>query len=225
MPGSLRIEKWPACKVYFSCVTTESSYYWKIKKKNPKTKTPLVKRTVYWVGVGKKWRKEEGISDQIESYEPVNLNKLLRCRDFITKNNKQRLRVWQSQKLWWQLWTGIWKRKDIPVLSFIRDRQFSSLKQVFVGKAKQLHCTCKSSRLQKAFKQRQEGNFFLCLLLKSNHVTFLVQFGIYSNSWVFQKVQIAYTRIFKLFEKNIHTNISQMNSKLYNYIYKSCCTA
>lgn len=188
-------------------------------------KTPLVKRTVYWVGVGKKWRKEEGISDQIESYEPVNLNKLLRCRDFITKNNKQRLRVWQSQKLWWQLWTGIWKRKDTPVLSFIRDRQVSSLKQVFVGKAKQLHCTCKSNRLQKAFKQRQEGNFFSCLLLKSNHVTSLVQFGIYSNSWVFQKVQIAYTRIFKLFEKNIHTNISQMNSKLYNYVYKSCCTA
>ena len=131
-------------------------------KKTPKTKTLLVKRTAHWVGVGKKWRKEEGISDQIESYEPANLNKLLRCRDFITKNNTQRLRVWQSQtqKLWWPLWTGIWKRKDIPVLWFTRDRQFSSLKQVFVGKAKQLHCTCKSRRLQKAFKQSQEGNFF-----------------------------------------------------------------
>ena len=197
-------------------------------KKTPKTKTLLlVKRTVYWVGVGKKWRKEEGISDQIESYEPANLNKLLRCRDFITKNNKLRLRVWQSQKLWWKLWTGIWKRKDITVtvLWFIRDRQFSSLKQVFVGKAKQLHCTFKSSRLQKAFKQSQEGNFFSCILLKSNHMTFLVQFGIYLKSWVFQKVQIAYTQIFKLFEKYIHANKSQMNSKSYNYLHKSCWTA
>ena len=113
MPGSLRIEKWPACKVYFSCVTTESSYYWKIKKKTPKTKTLLVKRTIYWVGVGKKWRKEEGISDQIESYEPVNLNKLLRCRDFITKNNKQRLRVWQSQKLWWHSFGQAFERERI----------------------------------------------------------------------------------------------------------------
>ena len=48
-------------------------------------KTLLVKRTVHWVGVGKKWRKEEGISDQIESYKPANLNKPLRCRDFIKK--------------------------------------------------------------------------------------------------------------------------------------------
>lgn len=78
MPGSLRIEKWPACKVYmyFSCVTKESSYYLK-KKKIPKTKTLLVKRTVYCIDVGKKWRKEEEISDQTESYEPANLNKPL----------------------------------------------------------------------------------------------------------------------------------------------------
>ena len=39
MPGSLRIEKWPACKVYFSCVTTESSYYWKIKKNSKNENT------------------------------------------------------------------------------------------------------------------------------------------------------------------------------------------
>ena len=56
-------------------------------------------------------------------------------------------------------------------------------------------------------------------------MTFLVQFGIYLNSWVFQKVQIAYTQIFKLFEKYIHANKSQMNSKSYNYLHKSCWTA
>ena len=53
-------------------------------------------------------------------------------------------------------------------------------------------------------------------------MTFLVQFGIHLNSRVFQKVQIAYTRIFKLFEKHIHVNKSQMTSKSYNYLQKSC---
>ena len=45
----------------------------------------------------------------------------------------------------------------------------------------------------------------LCILLKSNHTTFLVQFGNNLHSWVFQKAQIAFAlrahAIFILFEK------------------------
>ena len=32
---------------------------------------------------------------------------------------------------------------------------------------------------------------FSCVLLKGNYTTFLVQFGFYLHSWVFQKAQIA----------------------------------
>ena len=161
MPGSLRIEKWPACKVYFSCVTTESSYYWKIKKKNSKNENTVSKedRILSWC-----WEEMEKRGRnfwpnwELRACQPQQTTSMQRFHHKKQQATTSSLAV--SKVMMTQLWTGIWKRKDIPVLSFIRDRQFSSLKQVFVGKAKQLHCTCKSRRLQKAFKQSQEGNFF-----------------------------------------------------------------
>ena len=53
---------------------------------------------------------------------------------------------------------------------------------------------------------------FSCILLKSNHTTFLVQFGIYLHSCVFQKAQILivfekHTRaIYKLVQINFKLN-------------------
>lgn len=147
-------------------------------------------------------------------------------RDWTIKNNKQRFQARQSQS-YDDNFGQAFERERINLFYDLEGtgNLISSSKKIFVGKAKQLHCTCKSSRLQKASKQSKASNFFSCMSLKSNHMTFLVQFGIHLHSWVFQKVQIAYTRIFKLFEEHIHANMSQMNSQLYNYLYNSCWTA
>lgn len=75
--------------------------------------------------------------------------------------------------------------------------------------AKQLHCS--SSRPRKESKQSQASNFFM-YTIKSNHTTFLVQFGIYLHSCVFQKAQILivfekHTRaIYKLVQINFKLN-------------------
>ena len=41
------------------------------------------------------------------------------------------------------------------------------------------------------FRHFFDANFFMFVLLISNHTVFLVQFGIYLHLWVFQKAEIA----------------------------------
>ena len=61
----------------------------------------------------------------------------------------------------------------------------------------------------------------LCILLKNNHLTFLVQFGNNLHSVVFQKVQIAFALRAHAIEKSSDANYFQLNTKSNDSLLKT----
>ena len=63
--------------------------------------------------------------------------------------------------------------------------------------------------LRKILRHFLHANFFMFILLVSNHTVFLVQFGIYLHLWIFQKAKLHSPKRlvqFQLFEKLTRAN-------------------
>ena len=92
----------------------------------------------------------------------------------------------------------------------------------YYGCINKLFITWHKARLVRHFWQ-VVFRIFLCVhvLLKGNFMTFLVQFGIYLHSWVFQKAHIAFTlrahAILKLSEKPTRANKFQIELEVIQY--------
>ena len=50
---------------------------------------------------------------------------------------------------------------------------------------------CEKMASRKVFRHLLRANFFMFIVLISNHKVFLIQFGINLHLWVFQKAEIA----------------------------------
>ena len=73
------------------------------------------------------------------------------------------------------------------------------------------------------FRHFFHANFFMFVLLISDHTVFLVQFEINLHEWVFQKPETAFNFSNFSFLKNSLVQInSKLNSKPYDYLYLSC---
>ena len=80
-------------------------------------------------------------------------------------------------------------------------------------------------RVQSPYKVQNilHANFFMFILLISNHTVFIVQFGINLHLWVFQKAKLHSPKRlvqFQLFENSLVQINSKLNSKPYDYLYK-----
>ena len=78
--------------------------------------------------------------------------------------------------------------------------------------------------LRNIFRHFFRSNFFMFVLLISNHTGFLVHFEINLHFWVVYKAQIGFVeaaRALSAFWKNLLVQInSKLNSRPYDYLYK-----
>ena len=118
----------------FSLATATTIQGLKNSSKNENT----VKSTAAWLSMLKKWCLEKRIAEEIENYEPAELKTLLerfyaelktttRCREDYEPESLKVMIASLDRHL---------KNKGYS-LSIVRDREFSSSKQVLDGKAKQ----------------------------------------------------------------------------------------
>ena len=108
----------------------------------------------------KKWCLEKKITDEIENYEPAaELNTLLEHFYAKVKNKQGEDYEPESLKVMMASLDRHLKNKGYT-LSIVRDREFSSPKQVLEGKAKQLHLAgCdKYQTRKKKFSGRAENS-------------------------------------------------------------------
>lgn len=115
----------------------------------------MVKNTAFWLSVWKKWCSEKGIAAEIENYEPTQLNSLLERFYTEIKNKHGDDYEPESLKVMITSLDRHLKNKGYK-LSIIRDREFSSSKQVLDGKAKQLRLAGRGKRPNKAQQLSEE---------------------------------------------------------------------
>ena len=89
--------------------------------------------TDFWLAVWKKWCLEKKITDEIENYEPAELNDLLEHFYAEVKNKQGEHYEPESLKVMMASLDRHLKNKGYT-LSIVRDREFSSSKQVLEGK-------------------------------------------------------------------------------------------
>ena len=129
----------------FSFATAKAIEELRNSSKNNNT----VKSTSFWLSVWKKWCLEKGIADEIENYEPAELNTLLERFYAELKNKHGEDYEPESLKVMIASLDRHLKNKSYSH-SIVRDREFSSSKQVLDGKAKQLRLAGRGKRPNKA---------------------------------------------------------------------------
>ena len=132
--------------------------------KNRSKNENTTKSTDFWLSVWKKQCLEKKITDEIENYEPAELNTLLE-HFYAELKNKQGEDLAEdyepeSLKVMMASLDRHLKNKGYT-LSIVRDREFSSSKQVLEGKAKQLRLAGRGKRPNKARQvyQRRKKKF------------------------------------------------------------------
>ena len=65
------------------------------------------------------------------------------------------------------------------------------MRKILYGNSEKSFLECEKMASRNIFRQFFLANFFMFVLLISNHTVFLVQFGINLHLWVFQKAEIA----------------------------------
>ena len=113
--------------------------------KNSSINENTVKSPAFWLLVWKKWCLEKEIAAKIENYEPTQFNSLLERFYAEIKNKHGEDYEPESLKVMITSLDRHLKNKDYK-LSIVRDREFSSTKQVLDGKAKQLRNSLSWSR-------------------------------------------------------------------------------
>ena len=98
--------------------------------------------------------------------------------------------------------------------------------KIWCGKFEKCFLEWEKMASRKIFRHFLHANFFMFILLLSNHTVFPVQFGINLHLWVFRKAEIARAEAacaISAFWK-IKNSLAQINSKLnskpYDYLYK-----
>ena len=135
----------------FSFATATTIQELKNSSKNKNT----VKSTAFWLSVWNKWCLEKRISEKIENYEPAELNTLLERFYAELKNKHGEDYEPESLKVMITSLDRHLKNKGYS-LSIVRDREFSSSKQVLDGKAKQLRLAGRGKRPNKARQLSEE---------------------------------------------------------------------
>ena len=123
--------------------------------KNSSINENTVKSTAFWLSVWKKWCLEKEIAAKIENYEPTQFNSLLERFYAEIKNKHGEDYEPESLKVMITSLDRHLKNKGYK-LSIIRDREFSSSKQVLDGKAKQLRLAGRGKRPNKARQLSEE---------------------------------------------------------------------
>ena len=134
----------------FSLATENTIEELKNSSKNANT----TKSTTFWFNVLTKWCRERQFSEKIEEYEPADLNNLLEQFYAEVKNKHGEDYEPDSLKIMLTALDRHLKDKGYA-FSIVRDREFSSSKQVLDGKAKQLRLAGRGKRPNKA---RQVSN-------------------------------------------------------------------
>ena len=135
----------------FAFATTTTIEELKNCSKNENT----AKSTDFLLSVWKKWCLEKKITDEIEYYEPAELNTLLEHFYAELKNKQGEDHEPESLKVMMASLDRHLKNKGYT-LSIVRDREFSSSKQVLEGKAKQLRLAGRGKRPNKARQVSEE---------------------------------------------------------------------
>ena len=117
--------------------------------KNCSKNENTAKSTDFWLSVWKKWCLEKKITDEIENYEPAELNTLLEHFYAEVKNKQGEDYEPESLKVMMASLDRHLKNKGYT-LSIVRGREFSSSKQILEGKAKQLRLAGSGKRPNKA---------------------------------------------------------------------------
>ena len=137
-----------------------------------------VKSNDFWLSVWKKWCLEKKITDEIENYEPAELNTLLEHFYAEVKNKQGEDYEPESLKVMMASLDRHLKNKGYT-LSIVRDREFSSSKQVLEGKAKQLRLAGRCKRPSKAREVSEEEEEILWksgkLIIRGNNPESLIQ--------------------------------------------------
>ena len=123
--------------------------------KNSSENENTVKSTAFWLSVWKKWCLEKRIAEEIENYEPAELNTLLERFYAELKNKRGEDYEPESLKVMMASLDRHLKNKGYS-LSIARDREFNSPKQVLDGKAKQLRLAGRGKRPNKARQLSEE---------------------------------------------------------------------
>ena len=139
--------------------------------KNSSKNENTVKSTEIWLSVWKKWCLEKRIVEDIENYEPAKLNTMLERFYAKIKNKQSEDYEPECLKVMISSLNRHLKNK-VYGLSIVRDRAFSSSKQVLVGKAKQLRLAGRSKRPNKAQQLSEEEEQMprrFCRIVQSHH--------------------------------------------------------
>ena len=115
----------------------------------------------FWLSFWKNWCVGKEITDEIENYEPAGLNTLLEHFDAEVNNTKKVKIMNQKAHL---------KNKGCT-LSIVRDREFSSSKEVLEEKAKQLRLAGRGKRPNKARQVSEEEEEILWMSGKLEVIT------------------------------------------------------
>ena len=115
----------------------------------------MVKSTAFWLSVWKKWCLEKRIAEEIDNYEPTELTTLL--ERFYAELKIKHGENYEPESLEVVIASldRHLKKKGFS-LSIVRDREFSSSKQVLDGKAKQLRLAGRGKSLNKARQLSKE---------------------------------------------------------------------
>ena len=112
--------------------------------KNCSKNENTAKSTGFWLSVWRKWRVEKEITDKIENYEPAELNTLL--EHFYAEVNNKKGEDYEPERLMMASLHRHLKNKGCT-LSIVRNREFSSFKQVLEDKAKQLRLAGRGKKM------------------------------------------------------------------------------
>ena len=123
--------------------------------KNSSNSENAVKNTTFWLSAWKKWCLEKEIAEEIENYNTTQLNSLLERFHVEIKNKHAGDYEPENLKVIIASLDRHLKNKGYK-LSIIRDREFSSSKQVLDGKAKQLRLGGRGKRPSKARQLSKE---------------------------------------------------------------------
>ena len=123
--------------------------------KNSSTNENTVKSTAFWLSAWKKWFLEKGITEEIENYDPTQLNSFLERFQAEIKNKHGEDYEPESLKVMITSLDRHLKNEGYK-LSIIRDREFSSSKQVLDGIAKQFRFAGRGKRSNKARQLSKE---------------------------------------------------------------------
>ena len=116
------------------CFATETTVE---ELKNCSKNENTAKSTGFWLAVWKNWCVDKEITDEIENYEPAELNTLL--EHFYAEVNNKKGEDYESESLKVMMASLDRHLKNKGcTLSIVCDREFSSSKEVLENKAKQL---------------------------------------------------------------------------------------